>query len=548
MCPFASSAQSPDWEWAVSGGGNKDDVASRIATDSNGNIYVIGYYSSTVLALGSITLTNSGSDDIFLVKYDSFGNVLWANSIGNGSEDHGYSVAVDKKGNVLLTGSFYGSIKFGAIVLINNTSHSNVFIAKYDPTGKAIWAKKSTGGLDDRGYAIATDREGNVFVTGTFKSTNISFDTFNLTNSNPEPIFESKDIFIVKYDPMGNVLWAKSAGGMENDFGIGIACNNNGDVYVTGSFESPSISFGTITSSNGGYFDLFIAKFNMFGNLMWLKSAGGANKDISTDISTDEFGNAVITGLFFSSSISFGSTTLSHEHASDDIFVVKYDSSGKVDWAKSIGGSSYQYSNSIATDNTGNIYITGEFSNSISIGDITLYDYKDIRHRNSNEMYIAKFNQTGAVIWAKSMGSGISYNYSKSIATDYSGNIFVAGTFASPTISFGDISLYKKEGQNGFNYDMFLAKIKDITLGSDNKEISLDNSLYPNPNSGKFAIRNPQIQRIEIYNLLGEKVYSASNSNLNDEFVIDISEFPKNMYLVKIYDHNTFYNKKILIQ
>lgn len=546
--PFVSSAQSPGWEWAVSVGGDKDDVASKIATDSSGYIYVIGHYSSTVLTLGSINLTNSGGNDIFLVKYDSSGTVLWAQGIANSSGNSGYSIALDKKGNVLLTGSFYGSIKFGTIILNNTTRGSDVFIVKYDPSGKVIWAKRSTGGLDDCGYAIATDLDGNVFVTGTFRSTKISFGTFTLTNSNPEPLFESQDVFIVKYDSLGNVLWARNGGGMENDFGIGISCNSKGEVYVTGSFESPSIAFGAVTSSNNGYFDLFIAKFNFSGNLMWLKTAGGRNKDIPTDIRTDTFGNAVIAGLFSSPSITFGSSILNKETPSGDIFVVKYDSSGKVDWAKSIGGTSYQYCNSIATDNGGNIYIVGEFHNSIRIGDITLYGYKDIRHMNSNDMYIAKFNQTGDIIWAKSMGGGISYDYCNSIATDNSGNIFVAGTFASPTISFGAISLNKKAGQNGFKNDMFLAKIKDITLRNDNKEIGLNNSLYPNPSSGKFAIKSSNIQRIEIFNLLGEKIFSAINSNLNTEFVIDISEYPKNMYLVKIYDQNTFYNRKILVQ
>jgi hypothetical protein len=151
----------------------------------------------------------------------------------------------------------------------------DMFIVKYGADGNAVWAKNAGGRSNGWGIATTHDSEGseNVFVTGAFNSSSITFGTTTLTNSG------SSDIFIVKYDASSNVLWAKSAGGTGGDIAWSIAADGSGNVYVTGTFNSPSITFGTITLSNtNNCGDMFIAKYDPNGNVLWAKCVQGTSK------------------------------------------------------------------------------------------------------------------------------------------------------------------------------------------------------------------------------------------------------------------------------
>src|ERR1017187_4094350 len=187
------------------------------------------------------------------------------------------------------------------------------------------WARSSGGISDDEGMSIAVDGSGNRYVTGYFHSSTITFGTTTLTNNGTGT---TEDMFIVKYDPNGNVLWAKSAGGSGFDWGHGIAVDSSGNSYVTGYLGSSPITFGSIILTNPG---MFIAKYNANGNVVWAKSAGGSDNDYGNSIAVDDSGNSYVIGSYASSTITFGTTTLTNDSAGlGDIFVVKYDSSGNV--------------------------------------------------------------------------------------------------------------------------------------------------------------------------------------------------------------------------
>ncbi len=241
--------------------------------------------------------------------------------------------------------------------LTNSGVYSDIFVVKYDSSGNVVWAKSASGTSLDEGYSITVDANGNSYVTGYFYSPTITFDTATLTSSG------GGDIFIVKYDASGNVVWVKSAGGTYYDYGQSIAVDANGNSYVTGIFGSSTITFGSTTLTNSGDYDVYIVKYDASGNVVWAKSAGGTNEDKGYGIAVDAIGNSYVTGWFSSSTITFGSTTLTNS-GSDDIFVVKYDSSGNVMRAKSAGGTSNDLGYGIAVDASGNSYVTGYFSSS----------------------------------------------------------------------------------------------------------------------------------------------------------------------------------------
>jgi hypothetical protein len=343
--------------WAKSAEGINEDIGYSVAVDASGNAYVSGYFISPTLTFGSDTLTNSGGDAIFLAKYDASGNVLWAKSAGGtgGEVGYSYSVAVDASGNAYLTGYFYSfTITFGYNTL-TNAGYDDIFLVKYDAGGNVLWAKSAGGTGYESGNSVAVDASGSAYVTGYYSSPSVIFGSDTLTNPG------NGDIFLAKYDAGGNILWAKSAGGTGGGGGNSVAVDASGNAYVTGYYSSPAIIFGSDTLTNVGDYDIFLAKYDAGGNVLWAKCAGGFINESGSSVTLDASGNAYVTGWFNSQTLTFGSDTLTNVD-NGDIFLAKYDAGGNVLWAKSAGGNNVDIGQSAAMDASGNAYVTGWFN------------------------------------------------------------------------------------------------------------------------------------------------------------------------------------------
>jgi gliding motility-associated-like protein len=429
-----SHAQTPKWIWAKSSGttnSHEHSTGSGIATDAAGNVFVTGFFDSTAITFGTTTLNSSGPNDIFLAKYDASGNILWAKSAGGTDDDEAYGVATDLAGNSYITGYFKSpSITFGTTTLVNSGGSipGDVFLAKYDPSGNVVWAKKAAGVGDDTGYGVATDVLGNVFVTGFFASPSITFGTTTLSNVSPG----DADVFLAKYDNNGNVLWAKSAGGTNGDIAESVATDASGNVFITGYFEVPSITFGTTTLTNSGLLnagDVFIVKYDASGNVLWAKSAGGPQGDEGAGVATDVSGNVFVTGWFESQNITFGTTTLPNAAAWDvSYFLAKYDASGNSLWARGVTGATNDDGWGVATDGSGNAFVAGGFN----CPSITFGTTTLTMPPGGNTpLFIAKYDPSGNVLCASALADGGSYK--NAIATDALGNAYITGgSFANP--------------------------------------------------------------------------------------------------------------------
>jgi hypothetical protein len=309
-------AQVPNYLWAKSAGGAEIEEGKSICTDASGNVYVTGYFESPSITFGSTTLVSAGWVDIFVVKYDAAGNVLWATSAGGINYDDATSLATDASAHVYVTGYFWSpSITFGPTTLIND-GWVDIFVVKYDAAGNVLWATDAGGAHYDYGLSLATDASGQVYVTGYFMSPSITFGTTTLVSAG------WVDIFVVKYDAGGNVLWAKSEGGIDEDYSLCLVTDASGNPYVTGFFWSYSISFGSTTLTNAGVYDVFIVKYDAGGNVLWATGAGGIDIDWGLSLCTHAGGDVYVTGAFTSPSLAFGSTTLTNA-GSYDIFVTK---------------------------------------------------------------------------------------------------------------------------------------------------------------------------------------------------------------------------------
>jgi hypothetical protein len=312
-----------------------------------------------------------------------------------------------------------------------------------------LWAKAAGGTSDDRGYSTCTDANGNVYVTGSFKGQSITFGSIVLTNSDNSGV--TSDIFIVKYSSIGSVLWASSTGGLSFDEGLCITTDASGNVYLTGRFDSPTITFGTTTLSKVGNHDIFIAKYSSQGTLLWANSAGGINYDNVTGISTDANSNVFITGFFYSATIAFGTTSLSNASSSGtftDMYIAKYDSTGVLLWANLAGGTSFDFGNSICNDSNGNAYVTGSFVGSITFGSTTL--------TSAGDVFITKYSPNGLVIWAKKLGStsGATVN---GICTNSNDDIYITGEFQSSSLTIGATTL-TNSNNSGNSRDIYVVK------------------------------------------------------------------------------------------
>lgn len=235
-------------------------IANSIAIDPFGNLCVTGYFSGTAI-FGTSTLIASGSEDIFVAKYDSSGICIWAKRAGGNhsfsgySKDCGYGIAVDQIGNIYFTGSIVDTVNFDSINIFGLGSN-DIFLAKYNSVGNVVWVKSAQGGSDEEGRCIAIDYQGSILIGGSYLPT-VSFDGFPLTG------WGNYDAYIAKYDSTGSFITVINAGeAVWNEFVYGISADNLGNIFATGSFYDVT-QFGPDVPMSNGLFDMFTAKIDL---------------------------------------------------------------------------------------------------------------------------------------------------------------------------------------------------------------------------------------------------------------------------------------------
>ncbi len=260
--------------------------------------------------LGSIYLT--GKDTNYLKKYDTSGNQLWARNINAYVE--GNSVCVDNLGNCYVTGQFGDTASFGSTFL-NAFRMTDIFITKYDSSGNCLWAKRA-GGINYNNYslsrncanAVIADKLGYIYITGSFIDT-ADFDSFTLIASGANS-YSGNDLFLAKYDANGNALWVKQAINNSDQEGRCIAIDKQNNVLIGGSFV-PSTTFDGVSLTGWGNYDAFVAKYDSYGNFINAIAGGGSWwNEYVYGICTDNLGNTFVTGNFSSKINYFGPDTL----------------------------------------------------------------------------------------------------------------------------------------------------------------------------------------------------------------------------------------------
>jgi hypothetical protein len=383
----------------------------------------------------------------------------WAKRIGGTSYDHGSSLAVDGNGNVYATGNFSGTVDFDPSANTYNLTSAgdtDIFINKLNKDGNLVWAKRIGGVLSDAGHEVVLDGSGNTYSIGGFYGT-VDFNPG--TGINNLSSAGSSDIYISKLDANGNLVWAKGLGGVDYDYGNSLAVDGSGNVYVTGYFSKtadfdPSAGFYNLNSA--GDYDIFIAKYDHAGNLVWAKNIGGSFADHGTSLTVDGSGNVYFIGEFWGT-VDFDPGAGVYNLNSNgylDIFISKFDSNGDFVWAKNMGGTETDSGADIDIDDSGYIYSTGGF-NGIADFDPGANVY-NLTSNGYWDFFISKLDNDGNLVWAKGLGGTLSDN-SYGIELDSSG-VYTVGGFVSNTVDF-DPSAGTFNLNNLGNGDIFISKL-----------------------------------------------------------------------------------------
>ncbi len=370
---------------------------------------------------------------------------LWAAQVaGSSSTDSIQGVAMDSNGRTYVCGYFYGTTTFGSTTLSSSGSN-DIFVGRLT-NGAWDWVHKAGGSSNDQCQDIDVDDGGNVSITGNFYNT-AYFGTSTLSSSG------NNDIFVARLDTTGNWLWATRAGSTSTDYGYGVAVDNQGKTYITGSYYSTGY-FGSFTLSSYSYDEAFIAALDSSGQFTWAERMYGSYYQRGRDVDVNDNGDLVVTGEF-TYTLNIGSTSLSPSYSSSGyyrIFVAKYDTSGNFQWAQMAGylSSSYSsYGEGVAVDNNGEVSVAARF-----------YYLVDFHSNNNNRIFayqqnsnwdclVANWDSNGNYQWAQvAGGSGTDYCYDIDVDKN-SGNLTVSGMFYN-TAWFGNTQIQSSGGNDAF--------------------------------------------------------------------------------------------------
>ncbi len=280
------------------------------------------------------------------------------------------AAAVDGAGNVYMAGYFEAGMIFGSFTLTTTgASDNSFFLAKFDSNGTCLWAKAASGTGGSRAKSVVIDAAGNPILSGFFLG-NTTFGTNNLSSAG------SWDIFLAKFNTTGDVVWIRPSGGIDDDYGYGVAVDSGNNIFSVGQFRNIS-SFGSTNLTSVGQHDGYIARYNTDGQLIWVRPMKAQFNDVvaAPSLAVDTSGNAFIVGSFHGSVIFAPSNLTLNETAPQhdgDVFVVKYSNAGEPLWAYNPTGSGTEIGRNIVIDVNGSPYVTGVFDGPVNFGRASL--------------------------------------------------------------------------------------------------------------------------------------------------------------------------------
>ncbi len=536
-----------------SSGSTSFDNNSRFTIDRDGNLYTVGVYSGNAYFNNSLVLTY-GTKNLILSKYDTHGNFLWGKTIAYGSTGIPRDI-IWNNGSLYICGNYSDILILkNQNSTINDTIRSkgnyDIFIAKFDSQG-FLKSYKSYGSEFNENLLSIGILNNNIVLSGVFNNY-IEFDTENPTEINT--IFSIEyDAFIAYIDTNYKFIWAKRVGGNFNDFSYSMKIFNE-NIFLTGSFIN-NINFNTPSSVNSnllsayGSGDIFIAKFDQYGNPIWFKRGGSSydyyNENGSLEKGTDLFVNkhgVYVVGIakdyaHFNGPLDTNYIIFEDYDSWDEYsgyFIAHYDPNGSIKYVKDL----YIHNsalNSTIIDGSDKYYsICGQLNQEIKEYSVYYQDTLSFNPTQAYEIITRLYDYQGNFITGAKCG-GIKQDYINDIQL-YNNNIYITGTF-NETMNFYDgetaVSHLVSKGAN----DIFIARypfpdfIVDSTVVIPNYCLNL----FPNPADQQITITNTSDQigvNYFLYDIMGRIVIQGKLSQ--HENIVNISDLKAGIYFVKI--------------
>ncbi len=517
---FSAQLQSQTYLWARSGGGNSGDYGNAVAVDAAGNSYVTGWFQQA-MTLGSYTLISNGFYDVFVAKYDPNGNVVWATSAGSGANDIGYGISLDAVGGIYVGGTFSGSVFFGSNSVTSSNSSADAFVAKLSPSGTWLWVRAGGSTVDDQAQCIDVNGS-TVALSGYFKSS-ATFSTGTINS------YGNSDIFVAKYDTAGNFQWVRGGGGTSYEIAYGVTVDPSGNIYSNGYFRGTA-TFGIFIMTSTGGDDAILLQYSPTGTCMWAKKGGGTGDDKGLGVTSDA--NGIYATGWFVGNATFETQGIASA-GSSDVYVVKYNTAGTLQWISRAGGVYADGGYGIAASASGSLWVTGSFDTTAQFGPVMVNSF------GGTDVFIARLSaSTGVFNIASSGGAQAATIFQKDIGygigIDGSGMVYAIGAFQN-TATWGPFFTTSVAIQ-----DFFLVKLDQTTgiQGSDHNAFYI----YPNPAKDHISIMFPDAinknAQVRIYGIDGKILVEHRSVDLHSgtQIEIPISHLSPGIYFVETND------------
>lgn len=362
----------------------------------------------------------------------------WAQSIGGLGLDVGRAITADAEGNVIVVGSFTGGTHIADTFLTGFGSMES-FVAKFSSEGEFLWANVISGPAEDMARGVITDSEGTIFVVGHFTDTVV----FSITETETIAAKSEgkQDVFVVRYSDDGEVLWALTGGGTEDDTATDIdQYPHSGKLYVSGGFQDRA-KFGIRSVLSNGLTDAFLMKIDGDGNVHWIEKGGGLEHDIAASVAVDQTNESIyIVGDFYDEADMSG--TELQALGSSDMFIAKYNNDGEMQWAETNGGTTVDVATSVGVDYNGNVYVSGYYQGT------TFFQNHSATAISYNDVFLSQFDANGNCNWLSSAGSW-GLDNCLGMAVDWNGTTYLTGMFEEEIITPTDSA-------SGNGYDIFI--------------------------------------------------------------------------------------------
>ena len=482
---FSAFSQDPAILWQKTIGGSDTDFSTAFEVTSDGG-FIIGGYSNSNIS-GEKTENSNGGTDIWIVKLDGSGNIMWQNTIGGSGNDSLLSIKQTSDGGYIVGAGSDSNISGDKTE--NSRGGLDYWILKLDSFGNISWQKTYGGAQPEFDTYVVETSDGGYFVGG-YSDSDVSGDKTDPTNG-------QRDFWPLKLDSSGNIIWQKSIGGSLVDRPQAAFQTADGG-FIMGGFSTSGIS-GDKTQANQGVTDNWIVKFDDSGNVEWDKTYGGNDSDVFRNMVQTADGGYLLGGY---SKSNISGDKIENSQGDYDYWILKLDGSGNLDWQNTIGGSGIDYVRDVKQLADNSFMIAG-YSNSNISGD---------KSENSNggyDYWLVKLDTSGNIISQNSIGG----------SGDESGPYVLPtpdGNFSMFCSSTSNISGDKSENSRGLD-DYWVFKTTPAILGVSQNNFGLALSAYPNPTNGRFTInlgKSYSETSVTIFNMLGQVVSSSKYKNI----------------------------------